>query len=145
MKPTPTGERFPRWVRLRRRSEFKRVYDGGRKCVRRFLVVYVAPAAEPPDGAPASASPTRLGITASRRVGKATVRNRIRRRVRELYRRWHSSLAPGHDIVVNARVAARDATFEQLARDLSGCLEELGLADAPLRPCWPRRASCDED
>ena len=55
---------------------------------------------------PAGASVGRLGITVSRRVGNAVVRNRLKRRVREWYRRERSALASGLDLVVIARPAA---------------------------------------
>ena len=81
---TPKGERFPSWVRLRRRSEFQRVFQGGRRCVRRFLVVT---AAEGPE----REAPARLGLAVSRRVAKrAVVRNQIKRRLREIFRKLHA-------------------------------------------------------
>jgi len=147
---TPPGERFPHWVRIARRSDFQRVYEGGRKCVRRFLVVYALERAG--DGP----LPTRIGLTVSRKVGKANVRNRVRRRLRDRFRRIHGRLHPGWDIVINGRVAARDATFDQLAKDLERCLEELGLVAAqggeaecdpsgrPTPPSSPDRGSCGD-
>jgi ribonuclease P protein component len=67
---------------------------------------------------------TRLGITASRRVGNAIVRNRIRRRVREWFRQSGQSLLPGLDVVVIARAAAGGLrgsdTFAELSRIARG-------------------------
>jgi ribonuclease P protein component len=146
MRPTtPRGEQFPQWVRLRRRSEFEHVYRGGRKCVRRLLVVYAA--ARVCDG-PGGPVPTRLGITASRRAaGKAVTRNRFRRRVREVFRRLHGDLAPGWDIVVNARGAAVEASGAALEKDFRSCLIALELlppADGlPPPPSSPPASCCD--
>jgi ribonuclease P protein component len=144
MRLTPRGQGFPGWVRLRRRSEFQHAYQGGRKCVRRFLVVYAVPAQA--EDAPAPV-PTRLGITASRRMGKAVARNRFRRRIRDIFRRLHADLAPGWNIVVNARVAAKDAPADRLEKDFRACLQELTLfaPGAPTPPSSPPAASPGAD
>lgn len=66
----------------------------------------------------------RLGITASRRVGNAVVRNRVKRRIREWFRREGQLLIPGFDAVVIARPAAGglgvSATFAELTRAAKG-------------------------
>jgi ribonuclease P protein component len=59
---------------------------------------------------------TRMGFTVSTKVGNAVVRNRIRRRLRELYRQRRASLPPGVDVVIIARHAAATADFGQLSR-----------------------------
>jgi len=117
---TPSGERFPKWVRLRRRSEFLEVYQGGRKCVRRFLVMRAL-------RRPSPDLPTRLGITVTRRTGKAVVRNRLRRFLREAFRRTHGTLAPGWDLVVNLRHEAAAAGYHEVAEDFQECIRRLGL------------------
>ena len=66
----------------------------------------------------------RLGITASRKVGNAVVRNRVKRRIREWFRRDGQALIAGHDAVVIARVAAAGLgaaeTFAELSRVAKG-------------------------
>ena len=57
----------------------------------------------------------RVGITVSKKLGKAHIRNRIRRRIREVYRLHESLVTPGWDIVAVARSRAVDAPFSKLA------------------------------
>jgi ribonuclease P protein component len=68
---------------------------------------------------------SRLGVTVSRKVGNAVVRNRVKRRIREWFRRDRSSIGPGFDILVIARPAAARLTgrsaYAALAR-VSGAL-----------------------
>lgn len=135
MPASPRGQRFPVWLRLRRPSEFTHVFHGGRKCVRRFLVVHAA--ARPPDAASGAPQATRLGLAVSRKVGKAVARNRVKRRLREAFRRNHKALRPGFDLVVVARREAAAATYHQLADDLLACLRQLELTAGPPPPSLP--------
>ena len=73
----------------------------------------------------------RVGIVVSRKVGNAVVRNRVRRRLREILRRMH---LPAADLMVLARPEAADANFHELARDLMRALDKSGL----LRQRTPR-------
>jgi ribonuclease P protein component len=58
-------------------------------------------------------------VTASRKTGKSVVRQRLKRRVREIYRRWHRrSELPPVDLVVNLKPTAAQATFIDLRREL---------------------------
>ena len=56
----------------------------------------------------------RVGVTVSKKLGKAVVRNRVRRRLREVYRLHESRFLPGWDIVVVARRRAITASFSEL-------------------------------
>ncbi len=56
----------------------------------------------------------RVGITVSKKLGKAVVRNRVRRRLREVYRLNEEKFSPGWDIVVVARSRCISASFEKL-------------------------------
>ena len=75
-----------------------------------------------------------MGITGSKKLGKAHVRNRTRRRMREVYRLNEAKFCPGWDIVVVARTKAVDAEFSQLVRSYltlakkAGILREDGLS-----------------
>lgn len=69
----------------------------------------------------------RVGITASKKLGHAVVRNRIRRRLREVYRLNESRFAPGWDIVVVARSRCLTAPFEKLAQAYLALAEKAGI------------------
>ena len=71
----------------------------------------------------------RVGITVSKKLGKANVRNRVRRRLREIYRLNEEKFLPGWDIVVVARFKAIDADF----RDLTKCYLALAKKAGILR------------
>jgi ribonuclease P protein component len=60
---------------------------------------------------------SRVGISVGRRSGGAVVRNRLRRRVREIFRRGRKSLPAGLQIVVNIKPTAATAEFSALAED----------------------------
>ena len=69
----------------------------------------------------ATAGPTRLGLTATRRAGNAVVRNRLRRRARDFFRRNYEKLKPGRDLVVNfhPRLAGSErGEFDRLFTDV---------------------------
>ena len=69
----------------------------------------------------------RVGITVSKKLGKAHIRNRIRRRVREVYRLNEDSFRPGWDIVVVVRGKAIDASFAQLTESYLSLAQKAGL------------------
>jgi len=116
--PGPTG-RFGPSDRLLRAAEFRRVGEEGRRAANAWFVVLVRQRPGEP-----SSQRVRLGITVSRKVGDAVVRNRVKRRIREWFRRARAAMRPGIDLVVIARSAAagRDA------RDLDTALCELASA-----------------
>ena len=94
---------------LRHRHEFQRVFEQGRKHVSPEFVLYALPT---------SASCSRLGIAVSKRVGNAVVRNRVKRRTRECFRRHKELLDPPCDLVVVARRRAAEVPSEVYQRQL---------------------------
>ena len=75
-------------------------------------------------------SRNRVGITVSKKLGHAVVRNRTRRRLREVYRLNEERFLPGYDIVVVARSRAVEAPFSALTASYLGLAAKAGL----LRP-----------
>ena len=74
----------------------------------------------------------RVGITVSKKLGKANVRNRIRRRLREVYRLNEDTFQPGWDIVVVARTRAIHAPFDVLTENYLALAKKAGiLIDLP--------------
>jgi len=102
--------------RLRRRSEFQLVYQRGVRVAGRCLVVFGL--CQPGRGC-------RLGITATRKIGSAVVRNRARRRVRELFRRHQPCGLWEGDVVVNVRRACAEAPWQELEQDFTQCLAKI--------------------
>jgi ribonuclease P protein component len=108
---TLQGQSLPRAARLRKRPQFKQIYEQGLRVAGKSLVLFVtlrvadpAKASAPlPD--PHTTAPARLGITVTKRVGPSVLRNRARRVVREAYRRHRASFA-GYDMVVNVKTGA---------------------------------------
>ena len=69
----------------------------------------------------------RVGITVSKKLGKAHVRNRVRRRFREIYRLNEDKFQPGWDIVVVVRSKAIDASFQQLTASYLAHAKKAGI------------------
>ena len=69
----------------------------------------------------------RVGITVSKKLGKAHVRNRVRRRLREVYRLNEERFAPGWDIVVVARSRAVQAPFDSLVQGYLSLAQKAGI------------------
>lgn len=64
----------------------------------------------------------RVGFTVAKSVGNAVTRNRVKRRLRHAVRSHLSSLAPATVLVVRAKPAAAEASYDDLSRDLARCL-----------------------
>ena len=69
----------------------------------------------------------RVGVTVSKKLGKAHIRNRIRRRVREIYRLNEEKFQPGWDIVVVVRSKAVESDFQKLTASYLANAKKLGL------------------
>jgi len=76
---------------------------------------------------------TRAGITVSKRVGKAAVRNHTKRLIREGLRDTLGQVKPGHDIVVTARPPAASATYWEIRETVEGLLRRSGLLQEATR------------
>lgn len=116
------AESFPKGRRLRRRTEFLKTYDGGRRLQGRFVTVFALT-----DGGES----VRLGVTVTKKAGRAAVRNLARRRVREVFRRTSLPAAPrGLRLVVNVHPRGAAAPFDALAEELARLLRRAaeGLA-----------------
>ena len=111
---------LPRKQRLTKRSEFAAVSRYGRVWRSRLLVVR----ARRHDREDA-----RFGLSVSKRVGNAIVRNRVKRRLREILR--HTDVIPGWDIVISARQEAAAAAFAELRRSLHHVLRGARLLAQP--------------
>lgn len=113
---TPSTGSFPRAARVRKRPEFLRIQALGRRVPTRSFVLLLY--AREPHGA-------RLGVTVSRRVGNAVVRNRVKRLVREAFRATRRLFADDLDLVVIVRRAVPEASLWTVLGEWEGVEAEL--------------------
>ena len=98
--------------RIRRRAEFKQVYERGTRIQSRYSIVFMLPSAR---------GVGRLGIAATRKLGGAVQRNRVKRLIREVFRR--NKIADGFDVVVIPKREWLDASLIALEADYRTLLE----------------------
>ena len=105
-------------VSLKENHLFRRLYRKGKTAADSRLAIYVRPNGR---------RENRLGFTVSTKLGHAVVRNRTRRRLREIYRLHEGELISGRDIVVVARVRAASSDYRQLERSFLRLADKLEL------------------
>ena len=97
---------------------FRRAYSKGCKCICGEFVLYCLKN---------NLNENFLGVTVSKKLGKANVRNKVRRRIKEIIRLNEENIKKGYFIVVVARTKAVYSEYVQLERSLLGLLEEAKL------------------
>jgi len=102
---------------LKKNHIFRKLYSS-KGVANSYLVLYARPN---------RSQCNRVGITVSKKLGHAVVRNRTRRRIREVYRLNEERFAPGWDIVVVARTRAVDADFGKLTGAYLSLAQKSGL------------------
>jgi ribonuclease P protein component len=113
------GMTFPREARLVKRGEFDAVYRAGKRRSSSLFTVFFR-ANELPQ--------SRFGVSIKKALGGAVVRNRIRRRLREIVRCHRREIPTGWDIVIHPKSAVAKAPFAALAADLMRLLQSAGQA-----------------
>ena len=103
---------------LKKNSDFRRLYAKGKSAANPYMVVYCRRNRE---------GENRLGYTVSAKLGHAVVRNRVRRRLREIYRLNAPRLRQGYDLVVVARARAVGAPYRTLDTAFLRACESLEL------------------
>lgn len=109
-----------RFQRLTRPSQFRAVYEKGRKVVGRGLILWALPSVTPG---------IRLGVVASRRVGGSVQRNRARRLLREAFRLHRFEMNGPADVVIVARASLLAAGRAGVEADLLRAAQRAGLFD----------------
>jgi ribonuclease P protein component len=104
--------RFTKAVRLRHRQDFLRAQAQGKRLHTRHFGVTLAPMA---------AGRPRLGLVVTRRLGKAVQRNRVKRVLREFFRRHQTGL-PAFDLVIMAKKGAPALSYHQVEEELGRLL-----------------------
>lgn len=112
-----------RAVTLKENYEFRRVYQRGNSAVGGSMVVYCRKN---------KLGRSRLGITASVKVGNAVTRNRARRRLREVYRLNGDKLRRGYDIILVARGRTASASWGELNETFLRLCRKLDMLEAQL-------------
>ncbi len=128
--------RFGRSSRLLKSQDYARLSRRGR---RRSSSEFVILSEVEPDSPGRSHVEPRLGLSTSRSVGNAVVRNRIRRQVREWFRKERDKLPASLDLVVIARKRAADLESREVFRSLDRLIE--GQFKSPIRNEEPRSLS----
>ena len=105
-------------VTVKENYEFRRIYRKGKSAVSPQLVIYCQRNRR---------GHSRLGVSVSTKLGCAVVRNRVRRRIREIYRLNQAKMLPGYDLIVVARVRAVETDYQKLDRTYLRLLEQLDL------------------
>jgi len=105
---------------LKKNHEFKRLYNKGKSAASHCAVVYCRRN---------GAGGNRLGVTVSTKIGGAVQRNRVRRRLKEIYRLNEEKLSAGYDIVVVARMKSRFASYSELESSVLGLFRKLKLME----------------
>ncbi|MGI8824119.1 MAG: ribonuclease P protein component [Chloroflexota bacterium] len=108
---------LPKRHRLTRSQDFTRARRFGRSSGSTLIALYLLPV---------RSSDIRIGFSVSKKIGKATIRNRVKRRMREAVRCHLPKLKPGQDLVFIARPAAAQASYGDLAEAIAHLLRRRG-------------------
>lgn len=114
----PGSCKFPRAERLTKSREYEYVLKQGERLVGRGFVCYVVRQ---------DAQGCKLGLIVSRKVGKAVVRNRVKRYVREFYRTHRQGWAAGARVVVAARMYSARMSYAECAEAMEQLLRRGGV------------------
>ena len=110
----PRGATFPREARLVRKAEFDAVYRAGKRRSSSHFTVFFRANEQPQ---------SRFGFSIKKTLGGAVVRNRIRRRLREMVRCHRLEIPAGWDIVIHPNSTVASAEFAALTADLRRLLK----------------------
>ena len=110
------SEEFPHSVRIVKSSDYRMLYREGRKIHSERFVLF---------GRLNGIEHHRLGITVSRKVGGAVVRNRVKRLFREIFRRSSVEIPSHYDIVVNAKSGCVGASYLELRAEFLASARKL--------------------
>ena len=115
VEPQRKPHGFGKERRIRKRADFVRVQTHGERATSRHFVLLVDRSPQQREGLTAEVS--RLGVVATKKVGDATQRNRIKRLCRECFRQWPDLVPPGIDLVVIAREGADALSLAQVREE----------------------------
>lgn len=103
--------------RLKKNLHFKNVYKRGQSIADKYVVIYFVKN---------NLEETRVGFTASKKVGNSVKRNRARRLMKESFRNiYEAYLKQGYDIVIIARVAIKDASYGDVEKSMKRAMKKV--------------------
>ena len=103
---------------LNKNHEFKRLYNKGKSAASQCVVVYCRRTGR---------NENRIGFTVSTKIGGAVQRNRVRRRLKEIYRLNEEKLSHGYDIVIVARVRSRYIGYHEMESSVLSLFRKLNI------------------
>lgn len=117
----PGQFQFPRQERLTRKRDYEAVYEHGRKRVGRAFVCYVVRR---------EGQGRKIGWAISRKIGKAVVRNRLKRYMREIYRKHRAEIPEDLQVVLVARPASAELNYTECEQAIWRLLNQANLGFA---------------
>ncbi|MBN1515594.1 ribonuclease P protein component [Candidatus Sumerlaeota bacterium] len=121
--PGGMDQRFPKECRVLKRGDFTRAVQQGRRRRNPLFSIAVYDRHD--------ALPARLGLSAPKRLGKAAVRNRAKRRTREFFRKTRGRIRAGVDIVALFHPPCADASYAELSAAFEALLEQACALNPP--------------
>ena len=104
---------------IKKDSDFRKVYKHGKSFANKYLVMYIL------DN---KSDFNRVGFSVSKKVGKANIRNKVRRRIREGFRlNCDEHIKDGYDLVFIARVASKDAEYRDIETSVMSLVKKSKL------------------
>lgn len=107
-------------ISLNENRDFRRLYRSPNTAVNTFVAVYFRKNKE---------KTNRLGITVSTKVGNAVTRNKIKRKIREIYRLNEDNIKKNIDIVIVSRKAAATASYHDIEKAMLKAFKKLGITN----------------
>lgn len=107
-----------REFRITAAKEYNNIYKNGKKIPGKYMIMFILEN---------TLGYNRFGFVTSKKVGKAVLRNRIKRQLRDLVRRMQPQWKQGYDIVLVVRYRADKVEFDHLKNDLSGFMRKAKL------------------
>jgi len=104
--------------KLKKNYEFKKVYNQGRYYVEKYVVMYIIKN---------DSVLNRIGFSASKKVGNSVVRNKVKRRMKEVYRQFGNNVKVGYDIVFTARAGSGSADYKMIEKNIVSILKKARL------------------
>jgi ribonuclease P protein component len=105
--------------RIKKNEEFQQVFQDGKSMANRQFVIYVLDRPEQPY--------FRLGLSVSKKIGKAVVRNRVKRYIRQAFLELQKEIVTGKDYVVIARMPASEMNYFEVKKSLMHVLKKAGM------------------